>query len=232
MGLSPAQRHSQRIAMQQQLSRLEAINTADSLHMQVQELNADIERLSGLPTVADKISYKRETLLPKWLPTAEAYLDLGKVYANPVFSYCVVWLFDAGEYDKALEWADIAIEQQQDTPGKISSRFQAFVADQMLAWAEQAARAGEELEPYFSWTFDRVTEHWPLHEKIVAKWFKFAGLHLLRDENGHPRPAAISDVATLQKADAMLAAAEAKHQNIGVGTMRSTVAARIRSLSQ
>lgn len=230
MGLSPAQRHNQRVTMQQQLARLEAVNTADSLHMQLRELNADLEKLAGLP-VAERVIIKREQLLPKWLPTVEAYLEHGKPYANPVFVYCIIWLLDVGDYSLALEWADIAIEQQQETPEKISSRLPAFVADQVLSWAEKAP-PGEDLEPYFSHTFDRVTSRWPLHEQIVAKWLKFAGQRLLRDENGRTHIAGVSSVETLQQADALLAAAAQKYQKIGVGTMRGNIAARIRSLSQ
>lgn len=229
MSLSPAQRHSQRIAMQKKQAQLEEVNTTSSLHLQLQQISVDVESLHGMQT-AERVELKRSVLLPKWLPTAQSYLELGKVYANPVFAWCIVWLFDVGEYDQALDWADIAIEQQQDTPEIIRSRFPAFVADQMLAWAEQASQAGEDLEPYFSRTFENVTEHWPLHEEIVAKWFKFAGLLMLRDESGQARAAAIDSVETLSNADRLLAAAEAKYHKAGVGTMRKNIAARIRTL--
>ncbi|MBE5254164.1 phage terminase small subunit [Mixta mediterraneensis] len=231
MRLSPAQRHSQRIAMQQQLARLEAINTADSLHMQIQEIEADVVRLRSLDMTADRVEMKRDVLLPKWLPTVESYLELGKVYANPVFAWCVIWLFDVGQFDQALDWADIAVEQQQETPGNFRTRFPAFVADQMLEWAEQASQAGEGLEPYFSRTFENVTQRWRLHEEITAKWFKFAGLLLLRDESGQARAAASDSVETLSEADRLLAAAEAKYHRAGVSTMRKTIAARIRALT-
>ncbi|WP_455811909.1 phage terminase small subunit [Pseudomonas graminis] len=230
MSLSPAQRHSQRIAMQQQQARLEEVNTTASLHLQIQQIREDVELLRSQPTTADRVEMKRDVLLPKWLPTAESYLALGKVYANPVFSYCVIWLFDVGQYDQALDWADIAIAQEQATPENIKSRFPAFVADQMLEWAEQASQAGEDIEPYFSRMFENVTQRWRLHEEITAKWFKFAGLLLLRDESGQARAAAIDDVETLLSAERLLAAAEAKYHKAGVSTMRRTIAARIRHL--
>lgn len=230
MSLSPAQRHSQRIAMQQQQARLEEVNTTASLHLQMQQIREDVEQLRSLPMTADRVEMKRDVLLPKWLPTVESYLELGRVYANPVFSYCVIWLFDVGQYDQALDWADIAIGQEQATPENIKSRFPAFVADQMLEWAEQASQAGEDLEPYFSRTFENVTQRWRLHEEITAKWFKFAGLLMLRDENGQARASAIDDVETLLSAERLLAAAEAKYHRAGVSTMRRTIAARIRHL--
>ncbi|EKY3202735.1 terminase [Cronobacter dublinensis] len=232
MALSPAQRHSQRIAMEQQLLRREAVERAESLHLQIQALNNDVAHVRGLPTIADREAYKRDVLLPKWVPTVESYLSGGQVYANPVFAWCVVWLFDAGDFEKALAWADIAIEQQQPTPEEIRSHFPAFVADTVLSWAEATAAAGESVEPYFSQTFEKVTQCWRLHEQITAKWFKFAGLLMLRDDEGQPRATALDDVETLEKADALLASAEKLYKRVGVGTMRGQIGARIRSLTK
>ncbi|MEI9881673.1 phage terminase small subunit [Atlantibacter hermannii] len=230
MALSPAQRHSQRVAVQKQLQRRQAVESLDSLHIQIQALNQDVAYLRNLPTIADRVVHKRDVLLPRWLPTVEAYLESGSVFTHPVFAWCVVWLFDVGYLDKALEWADIAIAQQQPTPDNIRSSFPAFVADQVMAWAENTLAAGESIEPYFSRTFENVTTRWRLHEEITAKWFKFAGLLLLRDDNGQPRATAVDDAETLEKAAVLLATAEKLYKRIGVGTMRAQIAARIRSL--
>ncbi|WP_252407526.1 phage terminase small subunit, partial [Escherichia coli] len=77
-----------------------------------------------------------------YLPTAQRYLDEGEVYQNPIFVYCVIWLFDVGEFDTGLDWADIAIAQGQRTPDNFKSGFPAFVADTILAWAQLEAEAG------------------------------------------------------------------------------------------
>ena len=73
---------------------------------------------------------------------------------------------------------------------------------------------------------------WRLHEQITAKWFKFAGLELLRGEDGQKTPAAVDDVETLEKADQLLAIAEKHYFKIGVKTARQTIAARLRKLTQ
>ncbi|WOZ76053.1 phage terminase small subunit [Kosakonia sacchari] len=232
MALSPAQRHSQRHKAEQQLKQRRAIETMESLHMQMQMLDQDVAYVRSLPTIADRVAYKRDELLPRWKPTIDAYLEGGHAYENPVFAWYVVWLFDAGELDEGLRLADIAIAQQQPTPENIKSRFPVFVADTVMAWAENTAAAGESVEPYFSQVFEKVTQHWRLHEEITAKWFKFAGLYLLRDDNGQPRATAVEDVETLQKADALLASAENLYKRVGVATMRGQIGARIRSLTK
>ena len=67
---------------------------------------------------------------------------------------------------------------------------------------------------------------------MTAKWYKFAGLQLLRGEDGQKTAAGVDDVETLQKADQLLASAEQYYSKIGVKTQRQTIAARIRKLTQ
>ncbi|WP_427192613.1 phage terminase small subunit [Serratia marcescens] len=207
-------------------------DNADSLHLQLLALEQDIQRLRALPRTADRVALKADELLPKWLPYAERYLAAERVYAYPVFGYCVIWLFDTGDIDKALDWADIAIRQQQPTPDNIKRQFPAFVADHVLEWALAEAESGRSIEPYFTRTFTNVREHWRLHEKITAKWFKFAGELLLRDREGKPAASAIDDIPTLKRANELLAQAEGFHSKIGVGTLRKRIASRIRALEK
>ncbi|END4285353.1 terminase [Escherichia coli] len=231
MALSPAQRHSQRIAMEQKLKRSQALETTESMHMLIRALETDVEHVRSLPTIADRVEYKRDVLLPRWVPTVEAYLESGQVYANPVFAWCVIWLFDVGDLDKALDWADIAISQQQATPDRLRSNFPTFVADTLLEWTQETAGRGESVEPYFTRTFERVANTWRLHEQVTAKWFKFAGLELLRNDDGQKTAAGVDDIETLEKADQLLAIAEKHYSKIGVRTARQTIAARIRKLT-
>ncbi|EPN2803316.1 phage terminase small subunit [Serratia marcescens] len=232
MAMTPCQRHRARIKAAQALDKREALTPSPvSFHLQKLELEADIERLRSLPMTADRIDMKRNELLPRWLPTVEAYLAGDKRYMNPVLVYCVIWLFDTGEMERALDWADIAISESQDMPENFKSTMPAFVADTVLAWATDEAAAGHSIEPYFSRTFKNIRDKWRLHEDINAKWFKFAGLYLLRDENGAPRATAVEDVSVLEQADALLAQAEKYNKNAGVKTIRTKIAARINGLT-
>ncbi len=77
MALSPAQRHSQRIAMEQKLKRSQALETTESMHLLIRALEKDVEHVRSLPTIADRVEYKRDVLLPRWVPTVE-----GKMLRN------------------------------------------------------------------------------------------------------------------------------------------------------
>lgn len=229
--MSPAQRHSARVAAEAKLKQRRALNHSESMHVMAAALEKDIEALHGL-TLAQKVAIKRDTYLPRWMPTVEKYLASGEVQRNPVLAWCVIWLFDVGDLDAALDLADIAIEQEQDTPTALKSNFVTFTADTVLAWAENMAREGQPVEPYFSRTFTNVTENWELYEVIRAKWFKFAGMRQLLDEEGVARPTVTEDVALLKQVDGLLAQAHKLHSACGVGTMRNQISARIRALEK
>ena len=231
--MTPCQRHRARVKTAQALDKREALTASPvSFHLQMLELERDVERLRSLPRTEDRVEMKRDVLLPRWMPIVEAYLAGDTRFANPALVYCVIWLFDTGEMGQALDWADVAITEQQATPENFKSTLPAFVADTVLEWATNEAAAGRSIEPYFSRTFENIREKWRLHEDINAKWYKFAGLYILRDNNGQPRATAVDDVSTLEQADALLAQAAAYNKNAGVKTMRDKIRARIASLTE
>ena len=233
MTLSFGQRFKRKQAAQAALRQgRELTSTPESLHIQRSELQQDTDYAAALPTRADRIEYKRQVFLPKWVPQVERYLGSGKVHQNPILSWCVIYLFDVSDFDKALDWADIAISQGQQTPERLKREMSAFVADTVMEWAQTQHDLGHSVEPYFSRTFKNVQKNWRLHEEINAKWFKFAGLLLLSDHNGKPVPSAIEDVETLEEAEKLLSQANQFDPNIGVKTMRNKIMMRINKLTE
>ncbi|SFC49485.1 phage terminase small subunit [Pragia fontium] len=232
MYMSPGQRHKARIEAEKALSQGKALSSPDSMHLQLNALDRDVARCRRQPNRAERRKMKRDELLPRWLPTVEQYLESAAVHINPTFVWCIVWLFDVGDFDRALDWVDIAIDQHQPAPANFKGTLASFTADTVLAWAENEFSLGHSVEPYFSRTFEQVRDNWRLHEKVSAKWFKFAGMLLLRDKDGKARASAVNDIETLEKADALLAEAHAFNPKVGVMTMRERIAARIRSLAE
>lgn len=207
----------------------------ESLHLQLLALEQDVTRLRALDRIADRIAMKRDELLPKYRPYAEQYLAKcqepdAKPHDNPLFAQVIVWLFDVGDFDTALDWADIAIAQDQKTPATIKRDWPHFVADTVLEWAEQEIQRGNAVEPWFGKVLGKVLNDWRLNEQLTAKWLKTAGLLLLTDEDGKPVASAISDQERLQQADELLAKAAEFHPAIGVKTHRERIAMRLRAL--
>ncbi|MEZ6877605.1 phage terminase small subunit [Enterobacter sp. KBR-315C3_2022] len=232
MQLSPAQRHSARIAAERLLRQQQALDTETSLHIQLVALEKDVAAAAAIESRAERMAFKRDVLLPRWMPTAQEWLDSDGANQNPVFAWCVVWLFDTGQFDQALDWADVAVALGQETPAAFGSTFPVFVADTVLSWAEAEAVEGHDVEPYFGRTLGNVMQHWNVYEVIKAKYVKFAGLHLLRDENGEPRAAATEDREVLLRAKELLEQAKGFDPKCGVGTMLQRIAARLRVLDK
>ncbi|EBX4071076.1 terminase [Salmonella enterica subsp. enterica] len=217
--------------VQQAAKHPDLLRAEDSMHIKLAALDIDVKKLRSLTRMADRIDMKRDELLPRWEPVAREYVESGKAYPNPILVYCIIWLIDVKRFDTALAWADLAIEQGQEMPPNIKSKMPAFIAASIYDWAEMEAEAGRTVEPYFQQVFDRVAHHWRLHERIASKYYRFAALWLLRDEDGKPRASSITDVALLEKADRLLAKASELHPKIQVKTMRQRIAARIRALT-
>lgn len=187
--------------------------------------------------MADKITHKKTVLLPKWLPIVAEYLTKvengkGKKYDHPIFAYCIIWLFDVENLDQAINYAFKAIDYGQPMADGIRRSWPSFVADTVYTWAEEQAEKGNSIEPYFGQVFEQVTTRWALREQVSAKYYKFAGLALLRSETGDITPAHVGDIDRLKRADQLLAKAAELHKHAQVKTVRNRIAMRIRALEE
>ncbi|WP_429076421.1 terminase endonuclease subunit [Aeromonas hydrophila] len=237
---SPGQRHKLRVQAMQGAAKaaysdLATGAVADSLHLQMIAMEQDIVRLRKLSRIGDRVTMKRDELMPKYRPYVEHYLaavtESGQPYQNELFQRLIIWAFDIGDFETGIAWSELAIAQGQQTPNNIKRDWAHFVADTVLEWAEKQSAEGHAVEPWFSRVFDKVRNEWRLNERITAKWFKAAGCLLLRDQDGQPRPSAVGDSATLEQADHWLSEADKLHSKVGVGTLRQKIAMRLRALN-
>ncbi|EOA2952921.1 TPA: phage terminase small subunit [Yersinia enterocolitica] len=232
--MTPMQRQQARQLAERRAARLAETPMAgaaqESQHIKLLALGNDLKQLHGMELIADKQAFKQEVLLPRWMPHAQAYLDGERVYQNPVLVYCIIWLLDTGQFELALQWADIAIAQGQKTPDGFKSELPSFVAHFILDWAETEAERGHSTEPYFSQLFEKVRDTWRLNERLTARYYRFAGLQLLRGEDGKALASAVNDPDKLMQADQLLERAEWLHPKIQVKTQRQRIAARLRAL--
>lgn len=173
--------------------------------------------------------------MPKWLPIVDDYLKAasqpkGRMNDHPIFAWCVVWLFDVGELGKGIQMAFKAIELGQPMAGAIKRKWPGFVADTVFDWAEQQAELGHSVEPYFSTVFNQVKSQWKLPEPVSSKFYKFAGLQLLRSATGEITPSHVGDVERLKEADRLLEKAAELYQHAQVKTVRAKIAMRLRAI--
>jgi hypothetical protein len=143
-----------------------------------------------------------------------------------------VWLFDIDSLSNAIEYAFIAIEHGQPIAPNIKRQWPGFIADTVFDWAETQAEHGRSIEPYFGQVFNRVVNEWKLPEQVTSKFYKFAGLALLRETNGDVSPTKMGNIKRLRKADALLEKAADLHKHAQVKTVRNKIAMRIRAINE
>lgn len=213
------------------------------MHLQLIELETDLKRLKSFARRVDKITHKRDVLLPKWLPIVTDYINefesklTGKntnelIPNNPIYGYCIMWLFDTSNLSSAIDYSFKAIKYGQPLPNIIKRSLPSFIADEVFDWAETQAELGQSIEPYFGQVFNRVVNEWKLPEPVTAKFYKFAGLALLRAKNGDVTPAHVGNLKRLRQADALLAKAADLHKHAQVKTVRNKIAMRIRAITE
>jgi hypothetical protein len=179
--------------------------------------------------------------LPKWLPIVTDYLstlekgnknELVQLPENPIFAYCIIWLFDVDNLSQAIDYGFIAIKHQHPMANSIKRQWPGFIADTVYDWAQTEAEHGRSIEPYFGQVFTRVVNEWKLPEQVTAKYYKFAGLALLRSKNGDVTPSHVGDIKRLREADAFLVKAAELHKHAQVKTVRNKIAMRIRAIEE
>ncbi len=235
MSLSPAARHKLAVlnTTPAAAAHAAAAESLDSLHLRLVEFEQDKQVLKGFVQISEKVNHKRDVLIPKYKPLAEKYLAAGESYQNPIFTDLIVWLFDIGDLETAVEWLFKAIELNLPTPENFKRSSWAIVcADFVLEWAERQLPNGHSIEPYFSRVFEKIDKEWKLPEKLEAKWYKFAGYGLLMNEKGEPKPSSIGDLERLQKAKALLLIAHEKHDKIMVKTKINQIDMRINAINE
>jgi Phage small terminase subunit. len=145
-------------------------------------LDQDIKSLGAKTQGQERNEYREKTLLPRYMPHLLAYKESGEEYANPVLVAVVMWLMDLGRIGEALEWAYLAITQNQKMPGQWNRNLATFVADSVLKWAEKEFKAGHAVDPYFTSVFENLVD-WPVPDVVKMKYNKLAGKMALKEKD-------------------------------------------------
>ncbi|WP_296059584.1 phage terminase small subunit [uncultured Amphritea sp.] len=150
--------------------------------LMVSALANALAELSSHNSVEVRAQIKRDRLIPDFAEYLQDYRAAGQSFPNEPLIYFVIWQFDIGDVEQALEWGFFALEQGQSMPERFKRDLATYIADETIGWAEQQFKAGNSIEPYFGQVLAKVEDEWKLFEKITANYFKLAGLSLLTGE--------------------------------------------------
>ena len=133
-------------------------------------LAEDLEALHGVVSIDRKIAIKRDTLIPKYAGYVARLREEGR--PHELVGYFLVWLFDCGLIERALDLAGWCAEHGQGLPERFKASLPAFVARQIL-------------EPFFSQVYARLFDPdpalaWDVHDDVAAQFLRLRGLMLER----------------------------------------------------
>lgn len=155
-----------------------ATDDSAEFELLLQALSLDLNRLGELPQGPNRHKLKAEELIPKYQPAVEKYISDSEDYKNLILVYVMIWLFDTGKIDSALNLADIALIQKQSLPDRYKCNLHTFIARETLAWCVGQQAQGEAFEPQFFEVLDLITqEEWPIPEKLYIDYLKLLATH-------------------------------------------------------
>ena len=140
-------------------------------------LAEDLAALKSISSVERKIAHKRDTLLPKYAPYVERLEESSATHE--LLGYYLVWLFDAGNIDEAVQFADYCLENGVKLPERFQSDIRFFVASKIMEWAEKEQEAGRSVDPYFGHIWSQAQadpEAWNLPDDLLARKSRLKGL--------------------------------------------------------
>lgn len=181
--VSPAQRHFQRVMAGKVSSQSDDAPRAASTvyELMLAKLHTDRARLSDVQSVERKVEVKRE-LLPEYEAWVTGALEAGNGAQDAVLMTVLVWYIDVGDYARALDIADYALEHNLALPDQYNRTLATVLADEIGDAALAALRDKTDfpLEVLKRALF--LTGEQDMPDQARAKLYKAAG-HTVRAEN-------------------------------------------------
>ncbi|EPR43130.1 small terminase subunit [Desulfovibrio sp. X2] len=146
-------------------------------------LREDLDQLHGLASVERKADLKRDVLLPKYRDYVARLMADGK--PHELLGWYLVWCFDAGRIEEALQVASWCMAHGQGLPEKFKSSLPLFVASQTLAWAEGEYNAARTFSPYLGQILADMegddASAWDVPDQVKAGFYRLIGLQAEKD---------------------------------------------------
>lgn len=136
-------------------------------------LQADLQRLSAFKSVERKQELKRDELLPKYTPYVQRLQAEGQ--QHELLGWYLVWLLDAGEIERGLEYGQWCIANGVSLPEKFRRDVPTYLADAVADWAEPLTAAGQSTEPYLTrlvHAADGLCSQWDIPDALSARLVK------------------------------------------------------------
>lgn len=148
-------------------------------------MEVDLQRISSVSKMEEKIALKRE-LLPNYLTFVADYIAQGHDYPNVVAVQVLIWLMDVGDIEQALQLGFYLIRTpKQDLPAKFTRRdIPTFICDAVYDWASAELKANRSASPYLDQVVAvMLDEKWSLAPMVASKMPNMLAKHEMAKQN-------------------------------------------------
>ncbi|MBL4761382.1 MAG: terminase [Gammaproteobacteria bacterium] len=139
-------------------------------------LKANLDLLKGR-SIPEKIELKK-ALVPIYKGFIQDYIDNEENFKNEVLVTMIIWLLDVEDIECALQFAFVAIEQNQSMPERFKRDLVTYVVETVCTWAELQYEKELSSSPYFDEVLDMIVSgEWSVSQMIVdSKCYRIAGM--------------------------------------------------------
>lgn len=144
---SPAKRHFQRVMARKSQPSVDGATVVkgNAYELMLAKLHTDRARLSDIQSIERKVEVKRE-LLADYQAWIDGVLESGRGGQDDVLMTLLVWYIDTGEYERALDVAEYAMQHDLVLPDQYSRTLATVLADE-IGGAALACQRSEKTFP-------------------------------------------------------------------------------------
>lgn len=173
------------------------------------QLGEDLDRLSAVKSVNDKIALKRELIAAydaHIIGVLEAAEDTGKATQDIIFVEIMIWRFDIGDWGLALDMAAHVIKFGLKLPERHKRTPETFAVEEPAEAGLAAIRNKEDFDLKVLQRVVGMAQDFNINDQVRAKLHKAIGLLLARQLE--------DDAAVIEAAGGRRALAEAALENL------------------
>lgn len=175
--------HQTQLAQSSQVNKpkplaVEALPQNNDYKVHWAAVKMDLERLKALSNHDDRDTLKADELVPKYHDYIDEWMQSGSTEQNDIVAYYIIWLCDAGQLDKAVILADIALER--------GLKFQMMARDPITFVADEVFRAADKnnnMPDVYRIVFDKMHDNfWEINDSLKARFYRHTGIFIMESE--------------------------------------------------
>lgn len=138
-------------------------------------IGEDLKALKGIQSTALKEQFKRDELVPRYAEQIAKLIQANRA-CEPV-AYFMLWLFDAGLFEKALHHLPWCIEHNQGLPESFKSSLPFLAVSKITEWANTELGKGHSANPYLKQIIELYEAgDWDIKDSLKADLYRLQGM--------------------------------------------------------